>query len=126
FDHVRFGSKIQIGLDGRGPIHHVEATRSDLRHIASHDAVTLFWHPRHVLEGPCRRKTEAQETKSERPAGTVALLQVLLRFSCRFMNGTKGCSGKLKLPTGFETDRCSRLTNRTFQCDHVAVFNNGF
>ena len=57
-DHVRFAREIEIGLHGRGAKHHVEAARSDLRHIARHDRVAALRHRRRLrqasISGSCR------------------------------------------------------------------------
>ena len=37
--HVLFAHEIEIGLDGRGAKHHVEAAGPDFRHVAGHDRV---------------------------------------------------------------------------------------
>src|SRR3546814_21038187 len=58
--HVRLAAIVEVGLDGAGPQHHVEAEVPDARHVPQHDAVTPLGHDGQVLAflvGPDRKST---------------------------------------------------------------------
>ena len=73
-DHVLFAHEIEIGLDGRGAKHHVEAAGPDFRHVAGHDLVAAFRHrpasrPA-TIWGSCRApesRSPAARRRSARP-----------------------------------------------------------
>ena len=77
-DHVLFAREVEIDLHGCSSKHHVEAARSDLRHVAGHDRVTAFWHDRGLGQRPFgahakREKTEAKRLGHDAASGQMTL-----------------------------------------------------
>ena len=64
--HVGFARKVQIGLDGRGAKHHVEAASADFRHIFRHDRVALLRHDRYFVAPPFGAHAERQKAYPQR------------------------------------------------------------
>ena len=63
-DHVGLVLEVEVHLDGRGPVHHVEAVRADRRHVARHHAVALLRHLRRVRERPIGREAERRGSRA--------------------------------------------------------------
>src|SRR3546814_1404571 len=59
--HVGLAVEVEVGLDGAGAQHHVEAQRPLLRHIGAHDGVAALGHHRHVLAPPQRIEAGPEE-----------------------------------------------------------------
>src|SRR3546814_1187530 len=62
--HVGFGAIVEIGLDGAGSEHHVEAEIADLGHVAQHDLVAALGHDGEVGAGLVRPHAEARSEEN--------------------------------------------------------------
>ena len=106
-DHVGLVGKIEIGLHGRGAKHHVEPARSDLRHVARHDAVAALRHDRGFGERPFRADAEREEADPQRIGDRVGAMQMRVEFGRDLVDGRLRRAGKLELAARLERDRAA-------------------
>jgi hypothetical protein len=99
-DHVGFVGEVEVHLDGRRAIHHVEAARADQRHVAAHHLVAALGHARRLGEGRLGREADAEKTDADRRAGSQALAQVLVRLGTDLVHGPEWIAGQLELTAG--------------------------
>ena len=102
--HVLFAREVEIGLDGRGAEHHVEAAGSDFRHIAGHDRVAAFRHRRRLGEPPFGAHAERQKADAERLGDEPASGQMAIKLVSGRVRVVKRRARKLKLSSGLERD----------------------
>src|SRR3546814_6715695 len=102
--HVGFGAIVEIGLDGAGSEHHVEAEIADLGHVAQHDLVAALGHDGEVGAGLVRPHAEAKETEPQPFARFLAAGEVAPGLGTRLVKSLKLRAGELQLAGGLETD----------------------
>ncbi|MNN33521.1 hypothetical protein D3C81_1472830 [compost metagenome] len=122
-DHVGFGIEVEVGLDGAGAQHHVEAQRALLGHIGAHDAVAALGHDRHVLAPPQGIETGAEEAEVQLVRDLLVLHQVLAGFRTDVVDGLQRRARQLELAARLQTDRGGEaLGVFALQGDDVAGF----
>ena len=99
-DHVGFAGEVEVHLDRRRAVHHVEAARADLGHVARHDLVALLRHARGFSERPLGREPEAEKADAQLLADGQDLVEVLERFLRGLVQRRDGCTRQLELATG--------------------------
>ena len=65
FDHICFGTEIEVHLHRAGPEHHVEAERAFFRHVFTHNFVAAFWHPRNLFAFPFGDKSHTDHADAQ-------------------------------------------------------------
>ena len=121
FDHVRFGLVVEVGLDGAGAQHHVEAEPAFLRHVVAHDPVTGLGHERDLVAPPERRETEPEHAEPELVANFAHLAQVLVQLVAGLVHGLQRRSAQLELPARLKRDRTSGIVG---EGNGIAVFDD--
>ena len=110
--HVAFRGVIEVGLDGTGAQHHVEAERADLRHVVQHDLVAALGHDRQLGAGLVRPHAHAEEAEPELVAYRLALVEVAGGLGAGLVEMLARCAGQLELPRRLQADRAVRAGQR--------------
>ena len=103
-DHVGFVGEVEVHLDGGGAVHHVEAARADLGHVARHHLVALLGHARRLVERPVGREADAEEADAQRRADVEALAEMLVRLGADLVHGRERIAGQLELAARLQRD----------------------
>ena len=103
--HVGFGGEVEVRLHRAGAVHHVEAERADLRHVAGHDLVAALRHHRRLGAGPFRAHAETEEADAERPRDLLELRQMRHQLAAGLMDRLDRRAGQLELPARLQRDR---------------------
>ncbi len=122
--HVGFVCEIEVHLDRRRAVHHVEAAATDVRHVAGHDAVALLGHVRHVFEAPLGRKADAEKADLEILADVEDFIEVLVGFGRGLVQGFERGARKLELAAGLEADVAAHLAVGALQGDDIGAFED--
>jgi hypothetical protein len=111
-DHVRLARIIEIGLDGAGAQHHVEAERADARHVPQHDLVPALGHDRQVGAGLVRPEAQAEKAHAQLLANLLHLGEVPSGFGAGLVEIIKRRPGQFELSGGLEADIAVRPGQR--------------
>ena len=118
-DHVLFAREIEIGLDGRGAKHHVEAARSDLRHVARHDRVAALRHDRRLGQRPFGAHAERQKAHSERLGDRPASGEMAIELLGRRVRVVERRARKFELSARLERNGAAAV--RVVEADQIAA-----
>ncbi len=103
--HVGLGLKVQIGLDGRGAQHHVQAQPALLGHIGAHNVVAALGHDRDFLARPQGVEADAQEAQVQLIRDLLDLHQVLAGFRTDVVDRLQRGTRQFELSARFQADR---------------------
>ena len=117
--HVGFAREVEIGLDGAGPIHHVEAAAADLRHVAGHDGVARFRHHRRLGERPFRARRPSRGSRGRAGRAFAHLGEMGGDLAAGVVDRAHGRAGELELAAGLERDGAA--ADRVGEADDVAL-----
>ena len=117
--HVLFALEVEIGLDGRGAKHHVEAAGPDFRHIAGHDRIAAFRHRRRLGEPPFGAHAEGEKADAERLGDNAASGEMALELGGGQMRVVERRARELELSSRFERDRAFAM--RVIEADQGAL-----
>ncbi len=100
-----FRGEVEIDLDRAGAGHHVETHATDQRHVALHDGIPTFGHPRH--RRPSRRGVKPQRGKAhvENLTRGANLGEMAVQFLPGFVQGFQRAAGQLQLARRFKRHR---------------------
>ena len=102
--HVPFAHEVEIGLDGRGAKHHVEAAGSDFRHIAGHDRVAALRHRRRLGKRPFGAHAQGQKADAERLGHDAASGEMTIELVRGRVRVVERRARELKLSSRLERD----------------------
>ena len=111
-DHVGLVAEVQVHLDRRRAVHHVEAALADLRHVARHHRVAPLGHARRLVERPRRREADAEEADAQILADGAHLLEVRLRLLADLVHVGERRARQLELPAGLQRHGRRRVAVR--------------
>ena len=124
-DHVGLVREVEVHLDRRGAVHHVEAARADLRHVARHDGVAVLGHVRRLGERPLGREAEPEEADAERLADVQDLVEVVERLLGRLVQRRRrGRPDSSNWPPGSRLDVAAQLAVRPLQRNDLAALED--
>ena len=115
--HVRFGRVVQVHLYRAGAGHHVQAERTDLGHVRTHDLVATLGHPGHLVALPLRLEAHAEETQLQFAGHLRHFVEVGAGLHAGLVDGLQRRTGQLQLTGRFQRHRGAIAQ----QGDRVAV-----
>jgi hypothetical protein len=102
--HVRFARIVEVGLDGAGAQHHVEAHGADARHVPQHDGIAALGHDRQFFAGLVRPHAKAEETETGARADRLHLIEVAPGFGAGLVQVFQRRARQFELARRFEAD----------------------
>src|SRR6185503_11601802 len=118
-DHVGLIGKIEVGLDGAGAKHHVEAVTTDLGHVSRHDGVARLRHAWSLGLRPFGREAGAEETDPEWRCAFANLREVRVHLAAGLMDRLQWSAAELELPARLQ--RNGGQPERVGESDDAAV-----
>ena len=117
-DHVHFIAVVEVGLDGRGAVHHVEAPRPDLGHVALHDAVAALRHGRRLGQRPFRAHAERKGGNPRGPRDRPAHVEMAFKLGRCFVGRIERGARQFELSARLQRNR--RRARRVIEADQTA------
>ena len=103
--HVLFRGEVEIDLDRASASHHVETHATDQRHVALHDRIPTFRHPRHRRPSCHGVKPQRGEAHVETLTRRANLGEMAVQFLPGFVQGFQRAAGQLQLARRFKRHR---------------------
>ena len=111
--------EIEIGLDGRGAKHHVEAAGSDFRHVVGHDRVAALRHHRRFGQRPFRAHAEREKADPQRLGDGARDRKMAIKLVGGRVRVVERRAGKLELSAGLERNGAAAV--RVVEADQMAA-----
>ncbi len=123
--HVRLAGEVQVHLNGRGAVHHVEAKLAHLRHVGRHDVVAAFRHARRLIQRPQRRKAQGEERDTQRIRNLAHLTQMAAYLLAGLEDRFQRRARQFELAARLQRDRAAEIVRRFLQRDDLVAVVNG-
>uniref|UniRef100_A0A0N4ZIQ9 HTH araC/xylS-type domain-containing protein n=1 Tax=Parastrongyloides trichosuri TaxID=131310 RepID=A0A0N4ZIQ9_PARTI len=123
--HVGFGIEVEVGLNGAGAQHHVQAQPALPGHIGAHDVIAALGHDGDVLAPPQGVETQPQEAEIQLVRDLLDLHQVLAGLVADVVDGLQRRARQFELTARLQADRgAEALGVLAFQGDNVIAFQH--